>query len=365
VMAQALLGLKHIHEKNFVHRDIKPENLLLSSKKPDANVKIADFGFSKSTRDDHDLWETLGTPPYMAPEIVTLRNEDEDDQVGYGRPVDIWALGICLYILLSGVHPYQQGDDDKMLDMIEEGVWPGWKRESTWSLISEDAKNLVKSMMHPNVKSRLTVNQCLEHPWLSGNCREDDLGDIREAIKSYQAKKKMKGAILGVMATNKMKAGLSGLLQTINEPVNATPANNSSKPVAVIELKGKEHDGYSRLTIKIGQGKDLPPKADIYVSIWCGAQKFKTKSKTKTAVPVWDESFQVNSESSKKRSLEIECFDHDKIFRDQSLGEFKIAVDPITVGAPLKGWFKLTNPKQRKKQGEKSLGEIYVEVSKD
>jgi len=177
----------------------------------------------------------------------------------------------------------------------------------------------------------------------------------------------MKAAILGVMATNKMKAGLSGLLQTI-EPANAAPANNSSnKPVTVVhESKEKEHDGFSRLTIKIGQGKDLPPKADIYVSIWCGAQKFKTKSKTKTAVPVWDESFQVSAESSKKRSLEIECFDHDKIFRDQSLGEFKIAVDPITVGAPLKGWFKLTNPKQRKKQGEKSsLGEIYVEVSKD
>lgn len=83
---------------------------MLSSKAPDAILKIADFGFASVCRGEHDLEETLGTPPYMgndtvtsllislAPEIVCLRNEDEDNP-GYGKSVDIWALGVCLYIL--------------------------------------------------------------------------------------------------------------------------------------------------------------------------------------------------------------------------------------------------------------------------
>jgi serine/threonine protein kinase len=81
---------------------VQPENLLLASKDSNAHVKVADFGFSTSTHNDHDLWETLGTPPYMAPEIVILRNEDVEES-GYGRPVDVWALGICLYILYACV----------------------------------------------------------------------------------------------------------------------------------------------------------------------------------------------------------------------------------------------------------------------
>ena len=139
VMKQALNGLKHMHDKQLVHRDLKPENLLLSSKSADATIKLADFGFSRESRNNADCTEMVGTPEYMAPEIVALRER----RGGYSKPVDIWAMGVVLYILcarsfsslgipgchslvfyrLSGIHPFQMEDEEQMLSNIQHGRW--------------------------------------------------------------------------------------------------------------------------------------------------------------------------------------------------------------------------------------------------
>jgi serine/threonine protein kinase len=97
VIRETMLGIAHMHDKMLVHRDLKPENLLLSTKDADAAIKVADFGFAKPTEDDKDLTALVGTPPYMAPELVRLRHYDAEG--GYGRSVDIWAIGVILYIL--------------------------------------------------------------------------------------------------------------------------------------------------------------------------------------------------------------------------------------------------------------------------
>jgi len=358
-------------KKNIVHRDIKPENLLLSSKAEDACVKIADFGFSKDTEDDMDLYETLGTPPYMAPEIVIIRNEDYEG-AGYGRPVDVWALGICLYVLLSGVHPYQQADDEKMLDMIERGVWPGWKSAVTWAKISDDAKDLVRNMMNPNSKERLTVNACLEHPWIQGNAPKEDLGDIKEALRTYQARKKMKAAVYGVMATNKMKNGLLGLiqLQPTNTQQQPTTNTNTNKPTENITNKEQNSSAtsYNNLILKVCAGRDLASKdangkSDPYCNIWCGAQKFKTKVKAKTLTPVWDETFIIPYAKCQGKILEIECWDVNVLLKDEFMGEFKVVIDTIPIGKTVRDWYKLVSSSNKKKKGLVS-GEICLEITK-
>jgi len=364
VLAQALFGLKHMHERNLVHRDIKPENLLLSSKQPDANVKVADFGFSTNSRDDQDLYETLGTPPYMAPEIVILRN-DYEDSVGYGRPVDVWALGICLYILLAGVHPYQQQDDEKMLEQIETGYWPGWKREETWSKISTEAKDLVRGMMNPDSTKRLTIMQCLEHPWLSGNCGGDDLGDIQSAIKSYQARKRMKGAILGVMATNKMKLSLSHKLSGLSVNTSATPVATVTPTIVKAEPIVPKVFTELVVTIIDGRGlaiKDSNGKSDPYLNIWCGATKNKTKVQKKTLDPVWNETFVIPYSACAKKNLEIECWDHDSVGKDEFMGEFSISIDNLPLGET-KQWYKLEMSTNKGKKGKVS-GDIQVSLTK-
>jgi len=184
VMRQALGGLKHMHERDFAHRDLKPENLLLSSKDASATIKLADFGFSRKTSSGGDCHEMVGTPEYMAPELVAQRDRD----AGYGRPVDIWALGVVLYILLSGIHPFQMEDEEQMLNNIQAGRWR-WLG-SNWPKVSDAAKDLITHMMDANPATRFTVDQCLAHKWLREEQSDVELGGVAGEIRRFQAKKK-------------------------------------------------------------------------------------------------------------------------------------------------------------------------------
>jgi len=202
VVKQSLLALDHLHSKGFVHRDLKPENLLLSSKEDDAVVKLADFGFAEQCS-GHNLKSILGTPAYMAPEMVALRKNREG---GYGQPVDSWAMGLIIYIMLSGIHPFQiEENEDKMLDNIERGDWP-WLG-SNWAQISEQGKDLVAKLMHPDPNQRLTIKQALSHPWIEGHSDrlDTDITVVRDELKKFQARKRFRGAIFAVAASNRLR----------------------------------------------------------------------------------------------------------------------------------------------------------------
>jgi len=99
----------------------------------------------------------------IAPELVRLRHADAEG--GYGRPVDLWAIGVILYILLSGIHPFQIEDEEQMLDNIEHSRWQ-WLGDN-WKGVSEPAKDFIKKLMEPNPDKRITVDQALAHPWIS------------------------------------------------------------------------------------------------------------------------------------------------------------------------------------------------------
>lgn len=365
VMRQAFLGLKHMHDKNLVHRDIKPENLLLSSKESDATVKLADFGFSKAIKTDTDLFETLGTPPYMAPEIVVLRNEDED-YPGYGRPVDVWALGICLYILLSGIHPYQIEDEERMLDNIEDGLWPGWKGNN-WNLISEEAKDLIKGMMNPDAKLRLNLSACLEHPWMLGHAPEQEIGGVQEAVKNYQAKKKLKSAIRGIMATNKLQLFLNA-----GKPgAPAAPASAPTLPTTAAPKPAPKPVAWSVLRVTVLGGRDLAVKdpngkADPYVTMWCGPNKpFKSSIKYKTLNPVWEDnnSTDFSATSCSGKVLEIEVWDHDLIPPDEFMGRISLPVASFEVGTVYKQYYKLEKGAEKAKRCTVK-GDLLVQIQK-
>jgi serine/threonine protein kinase len=208
-MIQAFRAIEHMHEANLVHRDIKPENLLLSDKSATATIKLADFGFATTCDATTQLSDLLGTPEYMAPELVSLREVPEGGYGGYGRTVDIWALGVVLYILLSGIHPFQIEDEEQMMNNIQAGKWKWLGRN--WDKVSEEAKDLITKMLDPNPKTRPTVKECLAHPWFKTQV-DVALDDVAEEIKKFQSRKKLKGAINTVIASNKMRQLMKGAL---------------------------------------------------------------------------------------------------------------------------------------------------------
>lgn len=197
---QILQAVAHLHEKGICHRDLKPENLLLSSRAEDAVVKVADFGFAANCKVNPEMTALVGTPPYMACELVFLRHQDDG---GYSIQVDMWSLGVILYILLSGIHPFQLDDEEEMLTNIENCQW-GWVGDA-WKTISKEGKDMVMRLLEPDPRRRLTAKQALEHPWLSINSEEKI---DTEELRRFQARRKLKGAVRAVAAINRMKATL-------------------------------------------------------------------------------------------------------------------------------------------------------------
>ncbi|KAH3756511.1 myosin light chain kinase [Pelomyxa schiedti] len=151
-------AVKYLHDNNIVHRDLKPENLLLRSEDDDLDVRIADFGFSKIAGDDSLLYTSCGTPSYVAPEIL--------EAVGYGKPVDMWSVGVITYILLCGYPPFFGDSVPIVFEEILHGHYE--YHEEYWSGISDEAKNFIDSLLVLDPTQRLTAKQALEHPWLTG-----------------------------------------------------------------------------------------------------------------------------------------------------------------------------------------------------
>jgi len=341
VMQQALHGLKHMHDRKIAHRDLKPENLLLSSKEPGANVKLADFGFATKLTSDVELLQLVGTPPYFAPELSRLR--DESVMEGYGRPVDIWAMGVILYILLSGIHPFQIPDEDLMLDNIQNGKWD-WVGPN-WPKISIEAKDLIKNMMHIDPARRYTIDQCLSHPWMQGSAASEHLGDVSAAIKTLQAKKRLKGAMNAILAQQRMKR-LLGLRP-------APPKKQTSK-IALTAIQGK---GLAP--------KDSNGKSDPYLTIIYGPLVFKTKHIRKTLDPVWTDSTYVFPVDSANDTILVECWDWDVVGGHDFMGEFSVPLSMIPEdGSPLRKSFELgfSTSKDKKKKTKTVTGTIEIEV---
>uniref|UniRef100_A0A8V5HB83 calcium/calmodulin-dependent protein kinase n=1 Tax=Melopsittacus undulatus TaxID=13146 RepID=A0A8V5HB83_MELUD len=154
---QILEAVLHCHQMGVVHRDLKPENLLLASKCKGAAVKLADFGLAIEVQGDQQAWFGFaGTPGYLSPEV--LRKE------AYGKPVDIWACGVILYILLVGYPPFWDEDQHKLYQQIKAGAYDFPSPE--WDTVTPEAKNLINQMLTINPAKRITAHEALKHPWV-------------------------------------------------------------------------------------------------------------------------------------------------------------------------------------------------------
>ncbi|XP_028930628.1 calcium/calmodulin-dependent protein kinase type II subunit beta isoform X6 [Ornithorhynchus anatinus] len=217
---QILEAVLHCHQMGVVHRDLKPENLLLASKCKGAAVKLADFGLAIEVQGDQQAWFGFaGTPGYLSPEV--LRKE------AYGKPVDIWACGVILYILLVGYPPFWDEDQHKLYQQIKAGAYDFPSPE--WDTVTPEAKNLINQMLTINPAKRITAHEALKHPWV---CQRSTVASMMhrqetvECLKKFNARRKLKGAILTTMlATRNFSA--KSLLNKKADGVK--PQTNSTK----------------------------------------------------------------------------------------------------------------------------------------
>ncbi|VDN05704.1 unnamed protein product [Thelazia callipaeda] len=159
LMRQLFDGVSYMHSRDIVHRDLKLENILCVDEE---RIVISDFGFATKLKPDQKLKELLGTPGYLAPEM--LRCQMYEDADGYSFEVDNWALGVILYTLLAGCAPFYHRRQLMMLRMIQEARFEF--RADQWSQITSDAKDLISQLLVVDVQKRFTAIQCLHHPWM-------------------------------------------------------------------------------------------------------------------------------------------------------------------------------------------------------
>ncbi|KAK2911501.1 calcium calmodulin-dependent kinase type IV [Labeo rohita] len=213
---QVLEAVAYLHENGVVHRDLKPENLLYATSAPDAPLKIADFGLSKIVDDQVTMKTVCGTPGYCAPEI--LRG------CAYGPEVDMWSVGVITYILLCGFEPFfdDRGDQymfKRILNCEYEFVSPWWDN------VSLNAKDLVKKLIVQDPKKRLTTQQALQHPWVTGKAVNfTHMDTAQKKLLEFNARRKLKAAVKAVVASSRLgSAGSHG-----NPDSNKTDSSPSS-----------------------------------------------------------------------------------------------------------------------------------------
>ncbi|KAJ8640904.1 hypothetical protein MRB53_017598 [Persea americana] len=191
------------HKHGVMHRDLKPENFLFANKKESAPLKAIDFGLSVFFKPGERFTEIVGSPYYMAPEVLK-RN--------YGPEIDVWSAGVILYILLCGVPPFWAETEQGVAQAIIRSVLDF--RRDPWPRVSENAKDLVKRMLDPDPKRRLTAQEVLDHPWVQNAKKAPDvpLGEtVKARLKQFAVMNKFKKKALRVVAEHLSVEEVAGI----------------------------------------------------------------------------------------------------------------------------------------------------------
>jgi calcium-dependent protein kinase len=206
IMRQLLSAVQFCHSNGIIHRDLKPENILIESseeaKKDYFTIKVIDFGTSDKLRKNKLMDKKIGTPYYIAPEV--LNN-------AYNEKCDLWSCGVIMYILLCGSPPFYGNDDDQIYAKVKEGKFT--MDSSEWDDVSNEAKDLIKSLLKKDVKKRLSAEQALNHIWFKKmkdlisikEVSKENLTKIAKNLKNFRADQKLQQATLAYIVHNLTK----------------------------------------------------------------------------------------------------------------------------------------------------------------
>ncbi|TPP61018.1 Calcium/calmodulin-dependent protein kinase (CaM kinase) II [Fasciola gigantica] len=235
-----LKAMAYIHDQNVIHRDLKPENLLLTSRKTNSDIKIADFGLAIRVADDLPHWNGLaGTYPYMAPEMIK--------GMAYTKAVDIWSIGVILYLLLSGHPPFWGKSDSALQAKIVRGEYH--YDASSWSSVSFEARDLIDRMLTRHPTQRITAKQALRHQWIQHTelkISKVHLEQTVSQLRKFNARRKFKAAILTTIAMNRL---LPHARSQPYPPIGfAFPYSTSDEELNIFNSSGRRSTSFNDLS---------------------------------------------------------------------------------------------------------------------
>lgn len=193
IIRQVLKAVHYMHSNGIVHRDLKPENVLLESKDPDSDIKVADFGLAvdmgfsgyhpeesmnlKGSLDIHGGF--CGSPIAMAPEVA-------QKNARYGPQCDVWSIGCMAYELLSGSPPFTAKTAKALFKMIRESDGPCFK-EKTWTELSKESTQICTGMLKKSPTERPSAGEVLHHPWFR-HAKEDHMASMHSLLKTRKTR---------------------------------------------------------------------------------------------------------------------------------------------------------------------------------
>lgn len=179
-MLQIVDGVNFIHKKGIVHLDLKPENIMCVNK-TGSKIKLIDFGLARRLETAGSLKVLFGTPEFVAPEVINY------EAISYAT--DMWSIGVICYILVSGLSPFMGDNDNETLSNVTSATWDF--EDEAFDEISDEAKNCISNLLKKDMKSRLTCDQCFQHPWLKQDTNNMEAKKLsKERMKKYILRRK-------------------------------------------------------------------------------------------------------------------------------------------------------------------------------
>ncbi|GMY12672.1 calcium-dependent protein kinase SK5-like [Fagus crenata] len=235
------------HTVGVMHRDLKPENFLFQSVDEDAALKATDFGLSLFYKPGQIFFDVVGSPYYVAPEVLCKR---------YGPEADVWSAGVILYILLSGTPPFWAESEKGIFQLILQGKLD--LQSEPWPSISDSAKDLIQKMLDRDPKKRLTAREVLSHQWILEDIAPDEPLDsaVLSRLKQFSAMNKLKKMALRVIAERLSEEEIGDLKELFK-----TIDSDNSGTITLDELK----DGLQRVSSELIESeiKELMDAADF------------------------------------------------------------------------------------------------------
>uniref|UniRef100_A0A803JYF6 Myosin light chain kinase n=1 Tax=Xenopus tropicalis TaxID=8364 RepID=A0A803JYF6_XENTR len=233
-MKQICEGVEFIHKQGIVHLDLKPENIMCVNK-TGTKIKLIDFGLARRLESCPNLKVLFGTPEFVAPEVINY------EPIGYST--DMWSIGVICYILVSGLSPFMGDNDNETLANVTSATWDF--DDEAFDEISEEAKNLISSLLKKDMKNRLNCTQCLQHSWLQQDTATMEAKKLsKDRMKKYMARRKWQKTGHAVRAIGRLSsmAMISGL---------SARKSSGSAPSSPLSAELEANEGEMRFAVAL------------------------------------------------------------------------------------------------------------------